>query len=68
GEDTFVLPLSRYQPYSTQRPKKNQKKSKSQIEKRLRTNPPIAPASVLPQVEVAPLLDYPLIVPEVPSV
>ncbi|RIB21914.1 hypothetical protein C2G38_2175333 [Gigaspora rosea] len=58
-EDAFVLPLSRHQPYSTQKPRRNQKKSESQAEERLQTKPAIAPALVLPPVEVPPLPDYP---------
>ncbi|CAG8720139.1 16802_t:CDS:2 [Gigaspora margarita] len=67
GKDVFVLLLSHHQLYSTQRPKRNQKKSESQVEERLQTNPPIAPAPVLPLVEVTPLPDRPPLALEVPQ-
>ncbi|CAG8656828.1 5570_t:CDS:2 [Gigaspora margarita] len=40
GEDAFVTPVARHQPYSTQRPRRNLKKSENKTEKMLRANLP----------------------------
>ncbi|CAG8800877.1 33263_t:CDS:2, partial [Gigaspora margarita] len=37
-DDAFVTPMARHQPYSTQRPRRNLKKSESKAEEKLRIN------------------------------